>query len=155
MWLQPWAKTEGNNVGWIKSLTVKVCWRFVWQLYYLKMRSLTNLSQVESLCVGLKERIAMYVNGEGDAVLFFLVYAVDILTMNTWSISIQLTGNVFQVTKLKTILNYKHCWEQDTRSTPRECYVKKCCPHRSAFTRSTAALDLNLVLVQEQWKDPL
>lgn len=47
-----------------------------------KIQSLTNVSQVESLCVGLEIGVAMYVNAEGDAVLFFLGRTVGILTVN-------------------------------------------------------------------------
>lgn len=42
-----------------------------------------NLSQVESLCVGLEARVAVYVDGEGDTVLFFFIWAAGILAVNS------------------------------------------------------------------------
>lgn len=113
-----------------------------------KKTPLTDLSQIESRCVGLQARVAVYVKGQEDAVLLLPVRAVGILTVNPRSVSAQLACDIILVPKAVTnrlLLT----------NTDNMVFFFQNRPHRCAFTRSTAALDLELVLVHEQWKEPL
>lgn len=49
---------------------------------HFKKPPLTDLSQIESRCVGLQARVAVYVKGQEDAVLLLPVWAGGILTAN-------------------------------------------------------------------------
>lgn len=55
---------------------------FCQHLTDIKTQPLTNLSQVESFCVGLQASVAVYVNSEEDAVLFFFVWTAGIVAVN-------------------------------------------------------------------------
>lgn len=47
------------------------------------MQPLTNIPDVEGLCVGFHAIVAAYVGGEEDAVLFLFVRAAVFLALNT------------------------------------------------------------------------
>jgi len=92
-------------------------------------------------------------------VLFLFVRAAGVLAGNPRAAGIQLTGNIFQITRLKTnwvgTLASSPNRMPDTGSTPDLNEYLVIGPHRSTFTRSTGALDLDSVLLQWQWKEPL
>lgn len=69
-----------------------------------KKTPLTDLSQIESRCVGLQARVAAYVNGQEDAVLLLSVRAVGILTVNPRSV--QLACDIILVPKAETNVCY-------------------------------------------------